>query len=156
NLAGRWAVSGYQIGRGKVYGVMTVKAMAASDEFETSVDLLYASTGASMSRSGKGIVYTGYSWRGRQTAASPPPASSDPGTAPAEWREAMMISRDSNAMTGRWFWGGYDEFGIDVALTRVGKEPIVLGTDLYALQTPAIKELKIFGVNFPAMLKPSE
>jgi quinohemoprotein amine dehydrogenase len=32
----------------------------------------------------------------------------------------------------------------------------VLGTDLYALQTPATKELKIYGANFPPGLKPSD
>jgi quinohemoprotein amine dehydrogenase len=156
NLAGKWALSGYQVGKGKVYGIMTVKATAAADEFETSVELSYANTGATFSRSGKGVVYTGYSWRGRQTAASKPAANADPGNAPAEWREAMMLSRDNNSMTGRWFWGGYEEFGIDVALTRAGKEPVVLGTDLYALQMSTTKELKIFGANFPQALKPAE
>jgi quinohemoprotein amine dehydrogenase len=156
NLAGKWAVSGYQIGKGKVYGIMTVKATAAADEFETSVDLYYAGTGATLSRTGKGVVYTGYSWRGRETAATKPPASADPGTAPAEWREAMMLARDNNSMTGRWFWGGYDEFGMDVAVARIGKEPVVLGTDLYALQSPAAKELKIYGANLPQTLKPGD
>jgi quinohemoprotein amine dehydrogenase len=156
NLAGKWAVSGYQVGKGKVYGILTVKAGAAADEFETSIDLSYANTGAGLHRSGKGIVYTGYSWRGRETVAGKPPASADPGAAPAEWREAMMLSRDNNAMTGRWFWGGYEEFGIDVALTRIGQEPVVLGTDLYALQTPVTKELKIYGANLPPGLKPAD
>jgi quinohemoprotein amine dehydrogenase len=155
-LAGTWAVSGYQVGKGKVYGTMTVTATPVADEFETSVELYYATTGATLTRSGKGIVYTGYSWRGRETAATKPPGSGDPGNAPAEWREAMMLSRDNNTMEGRWFWGGYDEFGIDVALTRVGKEAIVLGTDLYALQTPATKELKIYGVNLPKSVKPTD
>lgn len=150
-LAGTWAVSGYQIGKGKIYGVMTVAATAAPDEFETKVDLTYAN-GAKIARSGKGIVYTGYSWRGRETAATKPAVKSDPGDDPAEWREAMMLSRDGNSMEGRWFWGGYDEFGVDIALTRVGKEPVVLGTDLFAIQSPSTKTLKIFGVNLPAKL----
>ena len=40
-----------------------------------------------------------------------------------EWKEAMMVSRDGSSMTGRWFWGGYDEFGFDVTLTRIGSQP---------------------------------
>jgi quinohemoprotein amine dehydrogenase len=151
-LAGAWAVSGYQIGKGKVYGVMTVTATGVPDEFETKVDLTYASSGAKVARSGKGIVYTGYSWRGRETATAKPAASADPGNDPTEWRETMVVARDGNGMEGRWFWGGYDEFGVDVALTRIGKEPIVLGTDLFSLQSPSTKTLKIFGANLPAKL----
>ena len=155
-LAGTWAVSAYQVGKGKIYGLMTISATSAADEFQTKVELHYANTGATLTRAGKGIVYTGYSWRGRQTAAAQPAASADPGNAPAEWREAMMVSRDKNSMEGRWFWGGYDEFGIDVALQRVGKERLVLGTDLFALQSPSKKELKIYGANLPTSIKPAD
>jgi quinohemoprotein amine dehydrogenase len=60
-------------------------------------------------------------------------------------------------MHGRWFWGGYDEFGIDVTLTRMGPQPVVLGTDLYSLQSPTAKgELRVFGANLPVSLKPSD
>ena len=73
-----------------------------------------------LTRTGKGLVYTGYSWRGREKADTAPPPSADPGNNPAEWREAMMVSRDGNSMHGRWFWGGYDEFGIEVTLIASG------------------------------------
>ncbi|HLX45168.1 MAG TPA: hypothetical protein VKR43_17095, partial [Bryobacteraceae bacterium] len=59
-------------------------------------------------------------------------------------------------MTGRWYWGGYDEFGLDVTLTRVGTQPVVLGTDLYAMKSPGTSTLKIFGANLPANLKPAD
>jgi quinohemoprotein amine dehydrogenase len=76
---------------------------------------------------------------------------------PVEWREAMMVSADGNSMKGRWFWGGYDEFGIDVKLTRLGTQPVVLGTDLYSMQSPsANKELRIFGANLPTTLQASD
>ncbi len=155
-LAGTWALSGYQMGKGKIYGLMTVAATSAPDEFDTKVELYYATTGAKLARAGKGIVYTGYSWRGRQKAGAKPSGSADPGTEPAEWREAMMVSRDNNSMEGRWFWGGYDEFGMDVALTRVSMQPVVLGVDLVALQSPSTKEMRIYGANLPAALKPSD
>jgi quinohemoprotein amine dehydrogenase len=69
----------------------------------------------------------------------------------------MVLSRDGNSMHGRWFWGGYDEFGIDVTLTRTGSQPVVLGTDLYSVQSPTTnRQLRIFGANLPANLKPTD
>jgi quinohemoprotein amine dehydrogenase len=42
-------------------------------------------------------------------------------------------------------------------LTRSGPQPAVLGTDLYSLQSPGpAHELRIFGANLPANLKPSD
>jgi quinohemoprotein amine dehydrogenase len=155
-LAGSWTVSGYQNGKGKVFGLLTVDATSVEDEFTTKLDLHYANSDVTLVRAGKGIVYTGYSWRGRQTLAGKHAESADPGNDPIEWKEAMMLSRDGGSMTGRWYWGGYDEFGFDVTLTRVGTQPIVLGTDLYSLKSPGTSTLRIFGANLPATLKPSD
>jgi quinohemoprotein amine dehydrogenase len=156
-LAGTWTVTGYQAGKGKAYGTLTVQATSAADEFSTKLQLYFPAKDVTLTRSGKGVVYTGYSWRGRQTADAKPAPSADPGTNPAEWREAMIVARDGNSMQGRWFWGGYDEFGIDVKLTRAGSQPMVLGTDLYSLQSPsASRELRIFGANLPTGLKASD
>jgi quinohemoprotein amine dehydrogenase len=155
-LAGTWAVSGYQPGKGKVYGTLTINATQADDEFTTKLDLHYPLHDTKLTRTGKGFVYTGYSWRGRETVEGKPATSADPGNDPAEWRESMLLSRDGNSMDGRWFWGGYDEFGIDVKLTRVGSQPVVLGTDLYSLQSAATKEVRIFGANLPRNLKATD
>ena len=156
-LAGTWVVTGYQAGKGKAYGTLTVTAGASPDEFTTKLSLYFPAKDSSLTRNGKGIVYTGYSWRGRQKSDAPPTASADPGANPAEWKEAMMVSRDGNRMRGRWFWGGYDEFGIDVTLARVGPQPAVLGTDLYSLQSPTPqRELRIFGANLPTNLNASD
>jgi len=156
-LAGTWVVNGYQAGKGKAFGTLTIQATSAADEFTTKLQLYFPAKDATLARSGKGIVYTGYSWRGRQKADAAPAPSADPGTNPAEWREAMMVSRDGNSMHGRWFWGGYDEFGIEVTLTRLGPQSVVLGTDLYSLQSPsANRELRIFGANLPPTLKPTD
>jgi quinohemoprotein amine dehydrogenase len=156
-LAGTWAVNGYQAGKGKAFGTLTIQATPVPDEFTTKLQLYFPAKDMTLTRSGKGIVYTGYSWRGRQKADTAPAPSADPGTNPAEWREAMMVSRDGNSMHGRWFWGGYDEFGIEVTLARLGSQPVVLGTDLYSLQSPsANRELRIFGANLPATLKPAD
>jgi quinohemoprotein amine dehydrogenase len=156
-LAGTWVVNGYQAGKGKAFGTLTIQASSVPDEFTTKLQLYFPAKDSTLTRSGKGIVYTGYNWRGRQKADAAPAASADPGTNPAEWREAMMVSRDGNSLHGRWFWGGYDEFGIEVTLTRLGPQPVVLGTDLYSLQSPsASRELRIFGANLPATLKPAD
>jgi quinohemoprotein amine dehydrogenase len=156
-LAGTWAVSAYQPGKGKAFGTLTIQATPVPDEFTTKLQLYYPAKDVTLTRAGKGLVYTGYSWRGREKADTAPAPSADPGSNPTEWREAMMVSRDGNSMHGRWFWGGYSEFGIDVTLSRMGPQPVVLGTDLYSLQSPATaRELRIFGANLPANLKPAD
>ena len=156
-LAGTWSVNGYQAGKGKAYGTLTIAATAVPDEFTTKLSLYFPATDVTLTRTGKGLVYTGYSWRGREMPTTPPTPSSDPGNNPTEWREAMMVSRDGNGMKGRWFWGGYQELGLDVTLTRLGTAPAVLGTDLYSLQSPSAgKQLRIFGANLPTTLKPAD
>ena len=156
-LAGTWVVSAYQPGKGKGFGTLTIQAASAPDEFTTKLQLYFPAKDSTLTRTGKGLVYTGYSWRGREKADTAPPPSTDPGSNPVEWREAMMVSRDGNSMHGRWFWGGYDEFGIEVTLSRLGPQPVVLGTDLYSLQSPGTaRELRIFGANLPANLKPAD
>jgi quinohemoprotein amine dehydrogenase len=150
-LAGSWSVAGYQKGQGKIFGTMAVKAGPGEDEFVTTIDLHYAKTGRVLTRTGKSYVYAGYSWRGRSNTTSAVD-SKDPGVTAAEVKEAMLVSRDGGKMEGRWFWGGYDEFGIDVKLSRLGSEPVVLGTDRFAIRTPSSGELKLFGANLPSSL----
>ncbi|MBV8843612.1 MAG: quinohemoprotein amine dehydrogenase subunit alpha [Bryobacterales bacterium] len=163
-LAGTWLVSAYQPGRGRIYGQVVITPGASDDLFSTTTQLTYASSGASLKLTGKSIVYTGYSWRGRSGAAAMSPlpvtAASAPVTAasgiPAEWREAMMVSRDGNSMDGRWFWSGFGELGMDVHLVRASAEPAILGTDISALQSPSHGQVKIFGGNLPSSLQPSD
>src|SRR5260221_6767006 len=68
----------------------------------------------------------------------------------------MLVSRDGSTMEGRWFWGGYQEFGMDVQLVRQGAETIVLGTDRYSVPTPWSGEIHVYGGNLPAAPKPSD
>jgi quinohemoprotein amine dehydrogenase len=155
-LAGKWLLIGYQQGKGRVFGTVTIEAGAAPDEFTTKTDIEYATSGITLSRTGKSIVYTGYSWRGRTKSATKEAASADPGSSPTEWREALFVSRDANTMDGRWFWGGYEEFGIDAHLVRIGTQPILAGASAFSLQSPSTTEMRIYGVNFPADLKPAD
>ena len=148
-LAGSWLLSGYQPGRGKIYGQVTIAAGAAEDQFTTGAQMTYASSGTTLKFTGKSIVYTGYSWRGRSTSASGATGGST--ATPAEVREAMMMSRDGNTLEGRWFWGAFGELGIDVRLTRLGSEPMVTGTDVSALQSPSTAEVKIYGGNLAGL-----
>ena len=60
-------------------------------------------------------------------------------------------------MWGRWFTGGYDETGIDVTLTRMTSEPIVLGASVSAVKTGSnAQAVRIFGANLPASVRPDD
>ena len=68
----------------------------------------------------------------------------------------MFVSRDSNTMDGRWFWGGYQEMGIDAHLVRIGSQPMLGGVSSFALQTPSAPRLRIYGENFSSSLKAAQ
>jgi quinohemoprotein amine dehydrogenase len=155
-LEGKWMLTGYQQGKGRIFGTMTIEPGPSPEDFVTKIDIEYAATGATLSRTGKGIIYTGYSWRGRSTAPAGTPASTDPSSNPSEWREALFVSRDGNTMDGRWFWGGYDEFGIDAHLSRIGTTPMLAGISVFSLQSPSTSEVKVYGANFPPDLKAAD
>lgn len=146
SLAGRWAIAGSSPGIGAVYGQMTIAVDAgAPDSFTTETRYTVARTGETMTRTGKGLVYTGFQWRGRGAASG---AAADP------WREVMIVERDWKTMSGRWFTGAYDETGVDVTLTRLSGEPVIFGASAPALKTAAASPaLKIFGANLPAGVK---
>ena len=146
-------MDGYQKGKGRVFGQLSIEATGSGDDFTTKLNLKYAGSGREIKRTGKGIVYTGYSWRGRSKADGS--AAEDPGYAPAEMKEAMFIARDGT-VEGRWFWGGYDEFGIDVHLTRLGTGTVLHGTDKFSVQSPSKGQLRVFGANIPSSLKPAD
>jgi quinohemoprotein amine dehydrogenase len=141
-LAGRWAVAGTQIGKGPVFGQVTIAAdPSAPDTFTTEIKYTVARTGETVSRSGKALVYTGYQWRGRAN----------------DWREVLFVERDWKQMWGRWFSGAYDENGIDVTLTRITPDPIVLGASVRALKTGSTaRNVRILGVNLPSSLRPED
>jgi quinohemoprotein amine dehydrogenase len=153
-LEGKWILVGYQQGKGRVVGTVTVERGANPDEFTTKTELEYVSTRAKIARTGKSILYTGYSWRGKSTG--PKAASPEPVTDPSEWREALLVSRDANSMDGRFFWGGYQEFGIDAHLTRATEQPSLTAASLFSLQSPSTTELRLYGNNFPGDVKAAD
>ena len=71
---------------------------------------------STISREGHSLVYAGYAWRGHSkgtTAAGPAPDDLS-----RDMREVMSVAPDQLSAQGRWFWGQYQEFGIDVKLER--------------------------------------
>jgi quinohemoprotein amine dehydrogenase len=148
-LAGRWAIAGYQIGRGAVFGQLTITDRAGvADGFTTEGKFTYSRTGETVSRKSRAVVYTGFQWRGRSADAP-----DDPGT----WREVEFIERNGRQITGRWFTGAYDETGIDITLRRVANDPVVSGTDVSALKTSSANQrVRIYGANFPGSAQPAD
>jgi len=138
-LQGRWAVAGYQPGKGPVFGqVVITQQNPQAGDIETDTTFIYARSGESVTRHGRAIVYTGYQWRGKSE----------------NWREVLFVSADGQHAHGRWFTGAYDEFGIDVRLERLGADPLVLGVGHPMLASGATRqEVHLFGANLPTRLE---
>jgi quinohemoprotein amine dehydrogenase len=152
-LAGRWLISGSEPGRGRFFGEMTIEPSAGADSFTTKTKLTYTD-GSSMAASGKALVYPGYAWRGRSTVEHAGAASPE---APQAVREVMALSKDQNEFKGRWFWGEYQEFGMDVTMRRATSAPMLSGVDLGSLKAGATDAtMRIYGDALPAGLTTSD
>lgn len=141
-LEGTWLLSGTEAGKGPFVGRVTITRGGADDEFTSEATYRYVRSGAEARRSGRAMVYTGHQWRGRSTRAGAP--------ADSAWREVMHVEPDWQSVTGRWFAGGYDEFGMDVTLRRVGANPVLAAVHPHALRTNQSQEITIHGANLPA------
>jgi quinohemoprotein amine dehydrogenase len=151
-LAGKWLISAHIPGKGKYFGEMTIAPGAAEDEFTTTVKLQSVDGGPAIHRTGNGIVYAGYSWRGR-SKGGPLAANAPPDDLASSMREAVWFSPDQTWAEGRWFWGEYQEFGVDVTLRRVTPEPMLLTLDRYSLKTGSTGQpVHILGCNLPAQV----
>jgi len=147
-LSGRWLVSGAHGGRGRVFGEVVIEATSRDDEFTTRARLSYVKGAAPVTRSGRAIVYAGHSWRGSSQSADPDAKSA---------REVLFVSRDQSRMEGRWFWGAYDEFGVDVTLTRASSDPSLFGASPQALRAGSTAaRLTLHGDNLPGGLAPAD
>ena len=122
---------------------------AAEDEFTTRITLRSVKDGSTLTRSGTGLVYAGYSWRGRSNAAAK--SGNAPDDVSHETREAMWFDPNQLAAEGRWYWGDYQEFGFDVKLVRSSADPSVMGVDVTMLKTGSTgAKVRLIGDNFPA------
>ncbi len=140
-IEGTWLLTGSELGKGNFYGRMTITKVAnAPDEFTTKATYRYARDGRVVTRTGKSIVYTGFQWRGRSMESA----------ADTGMREVMFVEPGWQEMSGRWFKGAYDEFGLDVSLTRATTAPVLAGVSRRAVQANVKdQELMLFGANFP-------
>jgi len=145
-LAGRWLVSGRDPGKGNFFGEMVIEGTDTPERFSTRTTLTFVPGNQVVNAKGSAIIYTGYAWRGRSKSED---AGAGP-DAPANRREVMMVSRDRSRINGRWFWGAYSEFGMNVTLRRATDSPVVLATDtqLLAAGSPN-NQLQIYGDNLP-------
>ncbi len=154
-IAGRWLVSASIPGKGEYTGEMVVEPGAADDEFVTHVTLTSMKDGSKLVRSGSGLVYAGYSWRGRSKGSTP--AGSAPDDLQKEMRETMWIAPDQTNAQGRWYFGEYQEFGFDVKLARTSADPTLIGIDRASLKTGTqTNRVRLIGDNFPAQVVPAD
>lgn len=155
-LAGRWLVSAHIPGRGKYYGEMEMEAVAGTeDEFTTRATLRPVHGGPEIARSGRGLVYAGYAWRGRSKGT--PPANAAPDDLSSEMREVMMVSPNQSTAEGRWFWGQYQEFGVDVKMQRASSEPAIIAADRSSLKTGSqATRVRLIAQGLPAQMAASD
>ena len=154
-LAGKWLVSAHIAGRGNYFGELTIDPGPVEDEFKTRIKLTSVKDGSVISRTGQGLVYAGYAWRGR--SHSTVAAGTAPDDINKDFREALWFSPDQSKAEGRWFWGEYQEFGVDVTLQRVSAEPLIAGLDRSALKTGSkAVRVRLIGENLPAQVVPDD
>jgi quinohemoprotein amine dehydrogenase len=149
-LAGRWLVSADVPGKGKYFGEMVVEPSGTGgDEFTSRVTLKSARDGSVITREGHSLVYTGYAWRGHSKGTTSP-ADAAPDDLSRDMREVMSVTPDQLGAQGRWFWGQYQEFGMDVKLQRAFSEPTLLGVDKLSLKTGSKENrVRLIGDNLP-------
>jgi quinohemoprotein amine dehydrogenase len=152
-LAGRWLISGNEPGKGPFFGEMTIEPSATGDSFTTKTKVTCGDGASVMASAGKALVYTGYNWRGRSTVEKAGPGPE----APQAIREVMALSKDQNEFTGRWFWGVYSEFGMDVTMRRATSAPMLIGVDKPSLKAGVtVATMRIYGDALPGNLTVSD
>ena len=71
-IAGRWAFSGYQAGRGAVLRRNHDQVQASkADEFQTETRYVAGEDRRDHPPQGKALIYTGFQWRGRSFEGPP-------------------------------------------------------------------------------------
>jgi quinohemoprotein amine dehydrogenase len=148
-VTGTWLVTASMPGQGRYVGEMTIEQGPKDDEFKTSVTLKSLKNGSTLTRSGTGIIYAGYSWRGRSSGANAASAKAD--DVGNEARETLWIAPDQSSAEGRWYWGAYQEFGFDVKMQRATASPVVSAVDVHSLRTGTKgAQVKVYGYNLPS------
>ena len=148
-IEGTWALTGFEVGKGAVYGRVVIAPVPNTpDEFTSETTFTYARSGEQVKRTGRVTIYTGFQWRGRSTTGA--------ADAPV-YREVMFVDRDWRGIDGRWFTGGYDEIGMDVQLRRAGAELTLLGADRAGLKKGGTgQSVRIYALNAPASVQATD
>lgn len=139
-IAGRWFFRGSQPGSGPIGGIVEFRPDDGSGEnYGYEANLVHAD-GAAERRLGAGVLYGGFSFRGRAQ-----------GDRLEQRRAALMLSDDGQTLTGRLFSGRFGEDGLDVTLVRAAG-----GVQIAAAWPPAgrtgttVAGVRILGAGFGA------
>lgn len=142
SLKGSWVLSANSPGKGKYFGTMTITPGSEPSTFNTEAVLTSAADGKKSTFTGHSVVYTGFEWRGRSKNDSL-----------GDVRQVMTLSADQNKLDGRWFWGGYQEFGFNVTARRAALDIAVAGVDVSSIPAGSTGvAVHIIGTNFPKSL----
>ena len=106
-IAGRWFLQGDRPGGAPIGGIVEFRADDDSEGNYGYEANLILGDGTTERRRGAGVLYGGFSFRGRSE-----------GDQLQERRAVLMLSDDGRTLTGRLFRGRFGEDGIDVTLTR--------------------------------------
>jgi quinohemoprotein amine dehydrogenase len=137
DLAGNWRVVGHQPGAGPYHGSMRVKR-DGGDNYSLELSLQFAG-GASMSGSGRAILYSGHEWR----------ASVDLNGKPIL---QVLALGDDGALEGRWFLEEQDARGGDMRAVRNDGAARILSLSPAYLRAGDTGRIAIHGVNLSGMV----
>jgi len=152
---GRWLMTAHVQGRGKFHGEIDVEAAGGVDEFLTRMRLHSVNDGVVVVRTGRSVMYGGSAWRGRSQGISV--ANAAPDDLSTEAREAMWVAPDGSKVEGRWFWGQYDELGVDVTMQRASADPALLLVDPPSFKAGSnASRIRLIGDRFPAQVTPAD
>ncbi len=137
-IAGRWFLRGSEPGSGPFGGIVEFRPDDDSKgDYGYEANLILGD-GTTERRLGAGVLYGGFSFRGRGQ-----------GDRLQERRAALMLSDDGQTLTGRLFRGRFGEDGLDVTLSRAAG-----GAQLAAAWPPAGRHgatttgIRIIGAGF--------
>jgi quinohemoprotein amine dehydrogenase len=156
NIGGRWLLTAQIPGRGKYFGQIEVTA-AGDDDYNTRVVLTSVNDGSQLRRAGRSVVFDGYAWRGRSQGGGSNAGELKPDDPNNQTREALWIAPDQSTAEGRWFWGQYQEFGINVKWRRASANPTLLLLDRSSLKIGSqSNRIRLIGDRFPATATPAD
>ena len=141
---GSWMVWGHEPGHGDYLGKVSIASGA--DGIYQSITSMEFANGEKEERTGEGVWYGGYAWRGTAT-------SSDG----RRIREVFELSPGKEILQGRWFLEQHPEIGgeeqryLDTGPTKI------LGVLPRALKIPTPgANVTILGINLPTNLQPGD